>query len=227
MMFLNRWVTLLLMTFFASLASAQSSPGAFDKNAFLKEGLVSLTEKLSTQVQEALPVDASCPAGGTEFHENLAATRGKIFSAVDSIRNLIDSIHPRAQALQTENARCGACRQNNVVSVYASASPEQFTVVPECQGRKGETFSVDVRDKSQIKDFTEEILTGRNNEGQRIQRACPDPCAYYVSTAQTGLADGWTHVTLTVQCGPPRSQSVFSASYEFRGGLIHQWSCSK
>jgi hypothetical protein len=212
---------------FASFAWAQNASESFDKRVFLKEGLSSLTEALNSRTQEALPTDPSCPAGGTEFVQDLAGRTGKVFAAVDAIRDLMSALKPNVQAASVERTRCGSCRQNNVVSPYASASPQEYRVVPECQGRKGETFSVDVTDKSEIKDFTEEILTGKNSEGQRIQRACPDPCAYYVTTAQTDMANGKTHVTLTVQCGPPRARSVFSAAYEFRGGLIHQWSCSK
>lgn len=216
----------LIMSWFQPSVSWGGAPD-FDKQSFMHEGLLKVEDDLLVLGRENLPQDSSCPAGGNQVFENMFWIKDSLFSALNSIDNLMDSVHPTLQEKQSEANRCGSCRQNNLVSSIATISPERVATVPECEGRPVETFRLNLKDKSDVKNFIQDLLRGRNSEGQRLASGCPDPCAYYVNTAQTELPNGDTHLTLTVQCGQPRRDSIFSARYEYNAGVIHQWSCSK
>lgn len=198
----------------------------FDKATFMRQGLQAVTQTLDQKRNEfGLVTSASCPAAGSQVIENLAAENGKVFSAIDSIDDVMDAVKTHIPAKMADNTKCGSCVQWNLVSRYASASPRDYDVTTSCESRPPKTFSMIAESKEDLKEKLEDILTGRSSEGRDLQRACPDPCSYYTTTAQTDLGGDRKHLALTVQCGPPRVDSIFSAVYEFKAGLIHQWSC--
>jgi hypothetical protein len=209
-----------------TLTWAQSNPD-FNKQAFMHEGLLKVEDELLILSRDTLPQDPSCPAGGHLVFENMFWIKDTLFTAMNSIDQLTDNVKPAIDQKRAENNRCGSCRQNNLVSSIASISPERTVTVPECQNRPEETFHLNIKSKKEIAKFTEALLKGKNTEGKRLAAGCPDPCAYYVNTAQTNLPSGDIHLALTVQCGQPRKDSVFSATYEYNSGVIHQWTCSK
>ncbi len=214
-----------LLTFSAMAAGETVN---FDKESFMKEGLHMVQTSLETHRKDlGLASDSACPAEGMDLIEDIHETKGALANALDSMDEMMKVISPTVAKKKSDVGRCGACKQTNVVSSYASISPEKTMPIPECGNRAAETFAIDVASKEGAKDFTEKLLSGDNAEGKRLQAACPDPCAYYVTTAQTQQDNGTTHLTLTVQCGQPRKGSVLFATYEYKAGVVHQWTCSK
>lgn len=207
--------------------SSFAAEGSFDKHQFLREGLSRTQESLEDIAKDLTPAnDRTCPDAGTVVLENLSQEKGKVFSIADRIDDVRDAVKPQRDQLQSDRSRCGSCQQNNVVSLYTSISPEKHQYSAQCENRPTETLNVNVKDKSEVKGFIEAVLTGKNAEGKRLHKSCPDPCSFYITSAETE-AHGRKQVTLTVQCGQPRNGSIFSAKYDYKSGLVHQWTCSK
>lgn len=220
--------SLMVLGLCQAVVATSGAAETFNKQEFLKEGVSMTQNSLQSLMKDLSLADSrSCPSGGTEFVENIRQEKGKIFSFMDRVDDVRDSVKPALRERQADSQRCGSCKQTNVVSLVTSVSPEETRFTPECTNRPAETLSVNLESKSSIKDFIGNVLQGRNSEGKRLYKACPDPCAFYVTSAETDLPDGRALLTLTVQCGQPRKSSIFSAKYDFQSGLIHQWTCSK
>jgi len=192
---------------------------------FMKDGLSQLQSSLNEHFKSQLVTDKSCPSGGAEVVDNIAEQKGKLLSALGTMQSLLNQTTAAVNARKTDNSRCGACKQTNVVSSFAVVHPEKTVLSPECENRPSETFAQDFSTAKEIQDFTQDLLKGKGADGERLADNCPNPCAYYITTAQTPLPSGATHLTLTIQCGQPRKDSIFSAAYIFKAGMIQQWTC--
>lgn len=200
----------------------------YDKEPFMQIGLGMVKKDVQTFLKDlGLASSSSCPKAGIEVVEKISSKVGKVLKAPNYIDDVIDSVKPNVEDKRNDNSKCGSCQQVNVVSYLAAISPQRIATNSMCDNMPAETFVADLDDKHDISKFTEAILTGANNEGKKLANACPDPCSYYITTAQTTYNNGKTHLTLTVQCGQPRKDSIFSANYDYNGGLIHQWTCQK
>lgn len=219
--------TLLVLCFVQSMSSSSfANEGATAE--FLNIGLTMTANALKDLSKDLTPKDSkSCPAGGSEVVPNLRSEKGKIFSIADRVDDVRDGIKPALRERETENKRCGACKQNNMVSLVTTISPEKTVTDPTCANRPAETFTVNLESKSSVKGFLESVLRGENAEGKRLHQGCPDPCSFYVTTAETEAQGDRTYLTLTVQCGQPRKDSLLTAKYDYKSGLVHQWTCSK
>jgi hypothetical protein len=200
---------------------------ALDIAPFLKDGLTQTVTSLGDHFQTQLNSSATCPDGGSEIAENVVEKKGTLLSAMGLIQSALSQAQPTVTAQQADQSRCGSCQQNNVVSSYVTAYPEKTVADSKCNNRPSKTFSKDFNAAKAAQDYSQQILQGQNDDGSSLAGQCPNPCAYYITTAQTALANGATHLTLTVQCGEPRGESIFSATYAFKAGVIHQWSCSQ
>lgn len=216
----------LFLSLQASVSWGQVSTSQVSE-AFRSEGLSRVQEELEVIGRDVLPQDSACPSGGQEVIPRMFTKQSGLLSAIDSIDDILDAVRPELQNRRQQQGRCGKCQQVNLVSSVAAVAPARTVSAPECEGRPTETFRLTFRDPGEIRRYTEDLLKGRSQEGRRLLAGCPNPCAYYVTTAHTKLADDSTHVALTVQCGQPRKGSVFSAVYNFDSGVVHQWSCSR
>ncbi|MGZ5278473.1 MAG: hypothetical protein ACXWC9_00925 [Pseudobdellovibrionaceae bacterium] len=216
------------MTILISIFTALSVPAlAQDTQTFMKDGFKELQASLSERFKSQLITDKSCPSGSAEVVENLAEQKGKLLSAIGTMQSILNQTTAAVNARKNDSSRCGSCKQTNVVSSFAIVSPEKTILSPECENRPSETFAKDFSNAKEIQDFTQDLLKGKGSDGERLADNCPNPCAYYITTAQTLLASGDTHLTLTIQCGQPRKDSIFSAAYIFKAGMIQQWTCSR
>jgi hypothetical protein len=205
-------------------AVAQATP---DIQTFLKHGLEEVQISLGENFKSQLMTDKSCPAGGTEVVENMVEKKGKLLSAVGTMQSILSETSASMGPRKADASRCGSCKQTNVVSTFAVVNPEKTTSTPECENRPTETFAQNFANSKDLQDYTQDLLKGKGDDGKRLEKNCPNPCAYYITTAQTVLPDGKTHLTLAIQCGQPRKDGIFSASYNFKAGLIHQWTCTQ
>jgi hypothetical protein len=201
--------------------------GAFDITSFMKEGMTQTQISLSEHFQTQLNPGASCPAGGSETVDGLAERKGTLRTAMGTMQSVLNQAQETVKARQADQSRCGTCHQVNVVSAYVTVYPEKVVLNPNCNNRPSRTFSRDFPTTQDAKSYSQAILQGDGNEGASLVNVCPNPCAYYITTAQTALPRGGTHLTLTIQCGEPRRDSIFSASYDFKSGALHQWSCTQ
>ncbi|MEZ0391098.1 MAG: hypothetical protein ACAH59_02710 [Pseudobdellovibrionaceae bacterium] len=220
---------LICLTFFTFQTSfAVTTEIAFDKDSFMQEGLGLLKSSLENHLKDTgLAGNSECPESGLEIVEKIESKKGTLMNATASVDEIMLSVKPKVDEKQADTSRCGTCQQKNLVSYLASINPVKIRPVVECESMPAQTFVADLKDKEDIKRYTENTLQGTNSEGKQMAKACPSPCSYYVTTAQTPLNNGKTHLTLTVQCGQPRKDSVLTADYDFKGGLVHQWVCSK
>lgn len=214
------------LTFFTAFLTIENAK-AFDISAFMKDGLTQTVTSLGERFQTQLNSDATCPDGGSETVENVVEKKGTLMSAISTIQAVLDQTQATVTERKADHGRCGSCQQINVVSSFVSVHPEKNIANSKCDNRPSKTFSMDFNTSKAAQDYSQQILQGQNDEGSALAQQCPNPCAYYITTAQTSLANGATHLTLAIQCGSPRAESIFSATYAFQAGAIHQWSCAK
>ena len=199
----------------------------FDTNEFMKNGLSATQNSLSDHFRAELAGDHHCPAAGLEITENVAQKNGKIMSAIGTVQAVITETEASVSRRQADQTRCGSCLQKNIVSSFVAVSPEKIKDDAQCDNRPMETLEHSFASKQEVQNYSSAVLQGRNPEGERLAENCPNPCVYYITTAQTPLANGNIHLTLTVQCGYPRKDNILSAVYNFRAGVIHQWTCQR
>ncbi len=221
---MNLVASLFVLFSISTAAMAQATP---DTQTFMKQGLEEVQLSLRENFKSQLMTDKSCPAGGTEVVENMVEKKGKLLSAVGTMQSILSETASAVGPRKADASRCGSCKQTNVISTFAAVSPEKITSTSECENRPTETFAQDFSDSKDLQDYTQDLLKGKGDDGKRLEKNCPNPCAYYITTAQTALADDKTHLTLTIQCGQPRKDGILSASYNFKAGLIQQWTCTK
>ncbi len=210
-----------------SLLISSFSAFAFDLPTFMNDGLTHTKAALQDRFKNQLVVDTSCPASGSQVVPNLTEKKSNLLGAMKTVQAVITDTEAAVNARKTDVSRCGSCKQTNVVSAFAAVNPEKFVLNPACDNRPSETFSKDFASQKDIQTYTQALLQGSSEDGQRLSDNCPNPCTYYITTSQTVLANGATHVALTIQCGQPRKDSVFTAAYVFKAGVIHQWSCNR
>lgn len=221
-----RFITSFLV--FVSLSFAtQTFAQNVDIQSFMQHGLSEVQISLKDSFQQQLIHDTSCPADGSLVIDNVFEKKGKLMTALGTMQAILNEMAPIVTSRQSDISRCGSCKQTNVISSLAMVSPEKVVSAPECENRPTETFARDFDNTKDIQEFTQDLLKGKGDDGKRLEKNCPNPCAYYITTAQTVLPAGRTHLTLTIQCGQPRKDSIFAAAYIFKSGLVHQWACSK
>lgn len=199
----------------------------FDTQVFMKDGLKAVQTSLSSEFNQQLLPDHNCPIQDSETFENMAFKNGKIMSAIQTVQTVITELDPEVARRQADQSRCGACRQENIVSSFVAVSAEKIKDDSRCDNRPMETLVQEFSSKQEVQNYSAAVLQGRNEEGERLAENCPNPCVYYITTAQTPLPSGNIHLTLTVQCGHPRRDGILSAIYNFRAGVIHQWTCRR
>jgi hypothetical protein len=200
---------------------------AFETQVFMQDGLKAVQTSLSDQFSQQLSGDQQCPAQDSETVENLALKNGKIMSAISTVQAVITEIDPEVSRRQQDQSRCGACRQENIVSSFVAVHAEKIKDDARCDNRPMETLVQEFTSKQEVQNYSAAVLQGRNEEGERMAANCPNPCVYFITTAQTPLPSGNIHLTLTIQCGHPRKDGILSAIYNFHAGVIHQWTCRR
>lgn len=193
----------------------------------MKAGLSEVQTSLKQSFQTQLNSSADCPDSGSATLEKLFEKKGGIMSAVGTVQGVIKLTEPKSAELRADQSKCGTCTQSNIVSPFAAVNPEKVIEDLDCSNMPKETFTGVFNNTQEIQSYTQDVLQGNNDDGERLLDGCPDPCAYYITTAQTPVAGGKQHLTLTVQCGNPRRDSIFSASYSYKAGVIHNWACVK
>ncbi len=169
--------------------------------------------------------DANCPEGGADLVNLSKSLEGSLLSANQSLRQIEIAAAQASQAVFQDTKKCGSCRQKNLISSVSISRPKSPGFDQSCQSRPTESFEGLFRNKSESAAFVKSVLDGNNKEGQILRQSCPDPCSYYVYTAETQVGPTQTRVQLVVRCGQPRG-GVFS-KYIYSGALVHQWSCTK
>lgn len=213
--------------FLTSLMIGVSASAQLDTVNFLQQGFKEMQTQRNEAYQTQLNSHGDCPEGGTQVFDKLVEKKSGVLSAASAVQGVIKQTEPKVVELQSENNRCGSCNQENLISQFAVVHPEKVIQDPFCDNRPTRTFQKIFASTQAIQSYTQSILQGKGEEGQSLLAGCPDPCAYYISTAQTPAEKGQTHVTLTVQCGQPRKDNIFTAQYSFKAGVLQSWSCVK
>lgn len=169
--------------------------------------------------------DQTCPSGGVEVLESSQVFEGSLLKAQGILLQIQGQINAEQKKTQKDNSKCGECEQKNLVSTVSVSRPKNPTVSSMCENRSTEAFSKEFSTVAEAGKYTKAVLDGRNQEGQVLRGACPDPCSYYVYTGETLLPNNQVRLNLVVRCGQPRG-SLF-ATYQYSGALVHQWTCAK
>lgn len=209
-----------LFILFNSLANAAVAD-------FMQAGLSDVQSTLKDSFKTDLNSAGGCPDPGSETFANLYEKKGKILSAAATVQTVIKLTDPKTSELMTDNLKCGSCSQVNIVSQFAAVNPDETIDDPQCADRPKETFTETFDSAQDLQRYTQDILQAKSDDGKRLAQNCPDPCAYYITTAQTPLTAGKTHLTLAVQCGNPRKKGILASVYSYKAGVIHNWSCIK
>lgn len=173
------------------------------------------------------PQDQGCPQPGIRTQQSPTGFSGTLSSAERFLSQVSQSLRGEAAALQSETRRCGACRQNNVVSFVTTTRPITVSQSDRCNSVPTQKFRGEFADQNRGQRFVKDVLDGKNSEGQQLAAGCPDPCSYYVYSASTPMSNGGVRINLVVQCGQPRSGGVVFAKYGFGGALVQEWTCSR
>lgn len=207
--------------------SFSSSGFSLEVSEFMKPGFIEMKSELWETFKNELSQSNECPRGGEVVYPDLAQKKSPALMAANTVQGVIAQTDAQMKSLLTENNRCGVCTQQNIISQFAVIHPD-FTIDNSfCENRPTKTIQKILNTTQEVKTYTQAVLQGSNEEGAAMAKDCPNPCAYYVTTAQTPTADLKTHLTMTVQCGMPRRDPIFTAQYSYKAGLLQNWSCLK
>lgn len=188
---------------------------------------VAMSEYSSKLVDgELSPSTADCPAAGFKFVEGGPGLSGGLMSAKANLGKLDVLAQAQAKSLSATNY-CGLCQQTVYVTPSVITRPAKIAAKVFCDNRPTTSFEADFQTDKEAEDFSQNIINKKNQEGERLYAACPDPCAFSVYAGKRTLPNGKVHSTLTVNCGQPRNTSVLFAKYNFSFGTAVQWSCRK
>lgn len=208
----------------ASAASAKTSN--CDLNCMRNLGYQSLEKSVSESAKsDSLAQDSQCPVQGYNFVKNVGSNQGSFLSISNMVTKQIMINEKNIERLKFDKSKCGKCIQNNKISNVNFVSPMNPSRNNSCENRDSATIQIIKNTKAEIETFSSDTLSGSNQEGQKLNAQCPNPCAFYVTSAQTPLKNGKIQLTLNVQCGQPRSG--YFATYLVESSYIHEWSCSK
>lgn len=188
------------------------------------EEALAIVNDAVTDFSKSGPQDASCPHSGMETLE-IGKIEGRLPSARDSITKIQQLTETEAKMILGKSNKCGTCKQNNVMTTINVTRPMTDKKVQACENLKTEVIRSEFTDHQNMEAFVQAVLDGKNQEGQRIYAACPNPCSFYVYSASTVLPNGQLRSNLYVQCGQPRSGLL--GKYTFSGAVTQEWTCSK
>ena len=218
-------LTMMLGTFFALQTNATANSLECGVACQHSKGLKSLAEEVADFSQHG-PQSKNCPAGGIKIVEGQQVETGSLMGASGSIENVLKLANQEALNLARQNTLCGSCRQVNEVTPFTVTRPIKVKESASCVGRPTQSFRADFANTNDAKDYVKKILDGKNQQGQALYAGCPDPCSFYVYNGQKTDSSGRTKVTLTVQCGQPRSGGALFSKYQYSYGNIQEWVCS-
>ncbi len=170
--------------------------------------------------------DSGCPPAGVELLKSVESGSGKAVSSSKIILNLVAQSAPARAKLESENFKCGVCKQKNLVSTYTTSAPQQLRTDQVCAAPFARNFQHELNNQD-IEAYANDVLRGKNPEGAAMTKDCASSCNFSTASAQTPLTQTTSRLNLTVYCGPPRQGSIVFATYDFTVGFIHEYTCQK
>ena len=167
-----------------------------------------------------------CPPAGSKIFKSVLTSTGKATTSAKVIRDLAAQSAPKREALQNDHSHCGVCKQTNLVSTFTTSAPNHLKTDQVCATPFARNFQRDLNNQD-IEVYAGDTLRGKNAQGQQFTAECSNTCNLYTATGQTPLSSGTSRLNLTILCGPPRTGTILTATYDLSVGFVHQWVCSK